>query len=129
MTLTFDLVTLTLGQLQRLININNICKYHQNPSIRWCFINFTRFFFYIIAYLTFDLVTLTFVHLKLFIIINHVCKYHQYPFICSWFIVHYHSMLTHQPTQQPTYLPTYLRTLVVIELLSSSWTRLKTHKN
>ena len=34
MTLTFDLVTLTLGQLQRLININNICKYHQDPSIR-----------------------------------------------------------------------------------------------
>ena len=38
MTLTFDLVTLTLGQLQRLININNICKYHQDPSIRPWFI-------------------------------------------------------------------------------------------
>ena len=32
-TLTFDLVTLTLGQLYRLININYICEYHQDPSI------------------------------------------------------------------------------------------------
>ena len=31
-------LTLTLGQLQRLININNICKYHQDPSIRPWFI-------------------------------------------------------------------------------------------
>ena len=38
MTLTFDLVTLTLGQLQRLININIICKFHQDPSIRLLFI-------------------------------------------------------------------------------------------
>ena len=34
MTLTFDLMTLTFGQLQRLININNICKCHQDPYIR-----------------------------------------------------------------------------------------------
>jgi len=34
MTLTFDLVTLAFGQLQRLTNINNLCKYHQDPSIR-----------------------------------------------------------------------------------------------
>ena len=38
MTLTFGLVTLTLGQLQHPININNICKYHQDPSIRLWFI-------------------------------------------------------------------------------------------
>ena len=38
MTLTFDRVTLTLCQLQHLININNICKYHQDPSIRSWFI-------------------------------------------------------------------------------------------
>ena len=37
-TLTFDLVTLTLGQLYRPININNICEYHQDPSIRSWFI-------------------------------------------------------------------------------------------
>ena len=34
MTLTFDLVTLTLGQLARLINIYSICKYHKiHPSV------------------------------------------------------------------------------------------------
>ena len=32
-TLTFDLVILTLGQIYRLININNICEYHQDLSI------------------------------------------------------------------------------------------------
>ena len=38
MTLTFDLVTLTLGQLFCLININHMSKYHQNPIIRSWFI-------------------------------------------------------------------------------------------
>ena len=38
MTLTFDLVTLTFGQLQDLINTNHICKYHYNQSIRSGFI-------------------------------------------------------------------------------------------
>ena len=34
MTLTLDLVTLTLDQLERLINIDNICKYHKiHPSV------------------------------------------------------------------------------------------------
>ena len=28
LTLTFDLVTLTLGQLLNLIEINHVCKYH-----------------------------------------------------------------------------------------------------
>ena len=39
MTLTFDLVTLTLSQLELLINIKNIWKYHQDPSIRSWFID------------------------------------------------------------------------------------------
>ena len=39
MTLTIDLVTLTLGQLQRLISINKICKYHQDQCIHSWFID------------------------------------------------------------------------------------------
>ena len=35
LTLTFDLVILTLGQLQHLNVINHMCKYHQNPIIGW----------------------------------------------------------------------------------------------
>ena len=38
MTLTFDLVTLTLGQLDCLIDINVMAKYHHDPSIRPGFI-------------------------------------------------------------------------------------------
>ena len=38
LTLTFDLMTLTLGQLFCLININLICKYHKDPIIRLWFI-------------------------------------------------------------------------------------------
>ena len=34
LTLTFDLVTLTLLQLNYLINVNNMCKYDQDPFIR-----------------------------------------------------------------------------------------------
>ena len=34
LTLTFDLVTLTFGQLFCLININLICKYHKDPIIQ-----------------------------------------------------------------------------------------------
>ena len=38
MTLTFELVTLTFGQFQRLIKMNDICKYHQDQPIRSCLI-------------------------------------------------------------------------------------------
>ena len=34
MTLTFDFVTLTFGQLQRLTNINNLCIIKIRPSVR-----------------------------------------------------------------------------------------------
>ena len=38
LTLTFDLVTLTLGQLQHLININPMYDFDQDPVIRSWFI-------------------------------------------------------------------------------------------
>ena len=77
-TLTFDLVTLTLGHLYRLINMNNICEYHQDLSIRSWFIAETRILHkHIYVTLTFDLVTLTFGQLQDFININYICKYHH----------------------------------------------------
>ena len=38
LTLTFDPMTLTLCQLESLININHMCKYHQDPIIRSWFL-------------------------------------------------------------------------------------------
>ena len=63
-TLTFDLVTLSLGQLVRLINIHNICEYHQDPSIRsWLIAETIILHKHIYVTLTFDRVTLTLVQL------------------------------------------------------------------
>ena len=68
---------LTLGQIYRLININNICEYHQDPSIRSWFIAETRILHkHIYVTLTFDLVTLTLDQIYRLANINNICEYH-----------------------------------------------------
>ena len=52
LTLTFDLVTLTLGELHHHTDIYNMCKWYQYLSIRWFVINCTSFFLH---YCLFDL--------------------------------------------------------------------------
>ena len=92
MTFTFDLVTLTLGQFQRPININTLCKYYQDPSIRSWFITERIFDINVNVTLTFDLVTLTLGQLWRLININYINKYLQDPSIRSWFISKKHLM-------------------------------------
>ena len=84
LTLTFDLVTLTWGQLQHLIVINHVCKYHQYPIIGLWYIVDSIFYTLTYMTLTFDLVTLTFGQLQHLIYTYQVFKYHLYLIIGSW---------------------------------------------
>ena len=120
--LTFDRVTLTLGQLYRLININNICEYHQDPSIRPWFIAETRILHkHINVTLTFDLVTLTLGQLYRLININNICKYHQDQSIRSLFIGEKHSMRRDTRTDTGTHGHTDGRTDITAYRVASTF--------
>ena len=89
MTLTFDLVTLTSGQLYRLININHMCKYHQDPFISSRVKTKTRILHKCISDLDLwpcDLDLGTLGQLYRLIKINNIFEYNQDPSIGSWFI-------------------------------------------
>ena len=87
MTLTFDLVTLTLCHLQCCINVNPMHKFDYDPIICSWFIDLIVIF-YIMAYvtLTFHLMTLTLCHFQHCININTMYNFHEDTIIRSWFI-------------------------------------------
>ena len=64
MSLTFDFVTLTLGQLHHLINTYHVYNYHQDLIIGSWYIAETFFYKIACLTLTFDLVILNLGQLK-----------------------------------------------------------------
>ena len=75
LTSTFDLVTLTLGQLQHIIVINYMWKYHKYPVIGSWYIFDSIFCKLAYLTLTFDLVTFTLGQLQHPIYTYHLYKY------------------------------------------------------
>ena len=86
MTLTFDLVTLTLVNFNFLSLVNMLVSVIDIQSLIHDIQS--KQFFYKIAYLTltFNLMTLTLGQLQNRVYIDHVLKYHQYLITRSWFI-------------------------------------------
>ena len=77
LTLTFDLLTLTLCQPNLFIDINHTSEFHSDRISRLCFIDESFFHITDNMTLTFDPVTLTLCQLNVLICINHMCQYHE----------------------------------------------------